>query len=164
LKSLETHFKPFQGVQATFKVILRFADVTSFLRLFHIVPVVSWVPFCSSIVSCVSCRYLVVSGRGGLGLCLIIPLYVVDWSIVFSLAPCMSNSGGICRSSRSGMLFSAPSFSSLSLFSFPNVPLWVVLSGPVWSGLLALFSKDRTETSSLVFGVFGICQDRDQTI
>jgi hypothetical protein len=28
LKSLETHFKPFQGVQATFKVILRFADVT----------------------------------------------------------------------------------------------------------------------------------------
>jgi hypothetical protein len=27
LKSLETHFKPFQGVQATFKVVLRFADV-----------------------------------------------------------------------------------------------------------------------------------------
>jgi hypothetical protein len=27
LKSLETHFKPFQGVQATFKVILHFADV-----------------------------------------------------------------------------------------------------------------------------------------
>jgi hypothetical protein len=26
LKSLETHFKPFQGVQATFKVILCFAD------------------------------------------------------------------------------------------------------------------------------------------
>jgi hypothetical protein len=29
LKSLETHFKPFQGVQATFKVVLRFADVNS---------------------------------------------------------------------------------------------------------------------------------------
>jgi hypothetical protein len=26
LKSLETHFKPFQGVQATFKVVLHFAD------------------------------------------------------------------------------------------------------------------------------------------
>jgi hypothetical protein len=34
LKSLETHFKPFQGVQTTFKVILHFADVST-LPLYH---------------------------------------------------------------------------------------------------------------------------------
>jgi hypothetical protein len=32
LKSLETHFKPFQGVQATFKVVLHFADVVKALK------------------------------------------------------------------------------------------------------------------------------------
>ncbi len=96
---------------------------TGHFRLFHIVAVVSLVPFITSIASLVACMLSIVSGHGGFGLLSVMPRYAVFWSIVLIFAPCRSNSTGISRLSSSDTSFCAPSFTSLSLSSFPSIPL-----------------------------------------
>jgi hypothetical protein len=75
LKSLETHFKPFQGVQATFKVVLHFADACSTSLITRLSQSSTWVitpnqtpsqksPFLKS-VQVASCRLAIIAAPFG---------------------------------------------------------------------------------------------------
>ncbi len=94
------------------------------LMLVQIFAAVSVVPQMASIASLVVCRFSMVPCRCGLGFFSLMPLYAVDWVIVASVTPCISNSVGIWRSSSSCCSFLALSFVSLSLSSFPFRLLW----------------------------------------
>jgi len=104
------------------------------------------------IVFWVSLRLLLVTFLGSGFFLSSIPLYAIACVRVASLAPCMSNSGGISRSSSSESCLFAPSLVRRSLSSFPTVPLWPFIH---WNVVFAVLSLRRW-AAFLNSGVFFI--------
>ena len=114
--------------------------ITGFRMPRQIAALVSSLFVCWHIVFWVSLRLLFVTFLGSGFFLSSIPLYAIACVRVASLAPCMSNSSGISRSSSSGSCLFAPSLARQSLSSFPTVPLWPFIH---WNIVFTVLSLRR---------------------